>query len=555
MENHQALARKYRPQNFTQIIGQDIVVRALRHSLDNNRLHHAYLFTGTRGVGKTTLSRLLAKSFSCEQGVSSNPCQVCSNCLSIMQNKYIDYIEIDAASNRGVEEISKILENTSYQPSIGRFKIFMIDEVHMLSNHAFNAMLKILEEPPAHIKFILATTEVHKIPLTILSRCLQFNLNTINNDSIYNAIINILNLEKIHFEEKAVKYLAKSAKGSMRDSLSMTDQAIALGEGKVIEQDVKDMLGLVDDMLPINILSNIINKNTQAVLELANQIQNPNNFLDSLINILQHIAILQFVPDAELDIFLANNLKQMSIDINKEKAQIYYQMCLKSKEELNYCTFNIVLNMLFLKMIHFNIYDNANIAAKQSISINNQLISHIKQDKILKVNENKGHIEDISKLKIQNIQEQKPKLNESNESLDINNNQDIIHFTNTNWLNLVPNLGIEGLTLEIAKQSVWVKFDSQSNNIYLSCALDTNMMKSAVNRLEYALCQYFNMPISLNFKAVEVHDLKQQNMKNLRIQEQEQEQEQKNIQQKNIDTDEWIQEFVNIGAKISIDGV
>src|SRR3954469_22494576 len=244
--SYQVLARKWRPRTFDSLVGQEHVVRALTHALDQQRLHHAYLFTGTRGVGKTTLARILAKSLNCETGISSKPCGKCSACTEIDAGRFVDLIEVDAATNTKVDEMRQLLENAVYSPTRGRFKVYVIDEVHMLSTSAFNAMLKTLEEPPEHIKFILATTDPQKIPVTVLSRCLQFNLKQMPAPAIAARLAQILVEEKVPAEEGALRQLAHSARGSMRDALSLLDQAIAYGAGKVAEREVRAMLGAID---------------------------------------------------------------------------------------------------------------------------------------------------------------------------------------------------------------------------------------------------------------------------------------------------------------------
>ena len=245
--SHQVLARKWRPKNFDTLVGQENTVQALVNALDQERLHHAYLFTGTRGVGKTTLARILAKSLNCEKGISSKPCGECSSCISVDKGNFVDLIEVDAASNTKVDEMRELLENSQYAPTSGRFKVYIIDEVHMLSNSAFNAMLKTLEEPPEHIKFILATTDPKKVPVTVLSRCLQFNLKQMTIEKISNHLDMILTNEKIKSEKKALGLIAKSARGSMRDALSLTDQAIAYSGSEISE--LVFLLRFVDDVL------------------------------------------------------------------------------------------------------------------------------------------------------------------------------------------------------------------------------------------------------------------------------------------------------------------
>ena len=258
------LARKWRPKQFAQVVGQDHVVKALSHALDAKRLHHAYLLTGTRGTGKTTLARIIAKALNCDQGISANPCGVCSSCTQIDSGRFVDYIEIDAASNRGVGEIQQLLEQAQFAPTAGRFKVYVIDEVHMLSNHAFNAMLKTLEEPPPDVKFLLATTDPQKIPVTVLSRCLQFNLKNVAPDVLQPHLVWVLGQEGIEAESDALHWISAAAQGSVRDSLSLTDQAIAYGSGRVTNNAVQSMLGLVQRELLAKLLRDIADHNPQA---------------------------------------------------------------------------------------------------------------------------------------------------------------------------------------------------------------------------------------------------------------------------------------------------
>ena len=261
------LARKWRPKQFAQVVGQDHVVKALSHALDAKRLHHAYLLTGTRGTGKTTLARIIAKALNCDQGISANPCGVCSSCTQIDSGRFVDYIEIDAASNRGVGEIQQLLEQAQFAPTAGRFKVYVIDEVHMLSNHAFNAMLKTLEEPPPDVKFLLATTDPQKIPVTVLSRCLQFNLKNVAPDVLHTHLVWVLEQEGIEAESDALHWISAAAQGSVRDSLSLTDQAIAYGSGRVTNSAVQSMLGLVQRELLAKLLRDIADHNPQAAFD------------------------------------------------------------------------------------------------------------------------------------------------------------------------------------------------------------------------------------------------------------------------------------------------
>ena len=300
--SYQVLARKWRPRNFSTLVGQEHVVRALTHALSEQRLHHAYLFTGTRGVGKTTIARILAKSLNCETGITATPCGKCSACQEIDAGRFVDLLEVDAATNTRVDEMRQLLENAIYAPTRGRFKVYVIDEVHMLSTSAFNAMLKTLEEPPEHVKFILATTDPQKIPVTVLSRCLQFNLKQMPAPAISGHLANILQAEDIPFDHGALALIARSAGGSMRDSLSLLDQAIAHGAGRVDEAQVRVMLGSVDQDHLFSILEALHEGNASALLQVASTLAVRSlsfaSALQELAALLTRIQVAQCVPDA-----------------------------------------------------------------------------------------------------------------------------------------------------------------------------------------------------------------------------------------------------------------
>ncbi|MFM8245707.1 MAG: DNA polymerase III subunit gamma/tau, partial [Burkholderiaceae bacterium] len=342
--SYQVLARKYRPKNFESLVGQEHVVRALTHALEYKRLHHAYLFTGTRGVGKTTLSRILAKALNC-QGVDGNgditaqPCGACEACVAIDAGRFVDYIEMDAASNRGVDEMAQLLEQAVYAPSNARFKVYMIDEVHMLSNHAFNAMLKTLEEPPSHIKFILATTDPQKIPVTVLSRCMQFNLKQMPPGQIVSHLENILGQEQINFEVPALRLLAQGAQGSMRDALSLTDQAIAYAAGQVTLDAVQGMLGSLDQSYLVRMLDALAAREAQALLAIADEMAarslSWSSALQDLGTLLNRIAIAQAVPAAvPNDLPEHDDIVRLAPMFTPEDVQLFYQIVVHGRHEL-----------------------------------------------------------------------------------------------------------------------------------------------------------------------------------------------------------------------------
>ena len=333
------LARKWRPRSFDTLVGQDHVVRALTHALTTQRLHHAWLFTGTRGVGKTTLSRILAKALNCETGITATPCGVCQACTQIDEGRFVDYLELDAASNRGVEEMTQLLEQAVYSPSVGRFTVYMIDEVHMLTGHAFNAMLKTLEEPPAHVKFILATTDPQKIPVTVLSRCLQFNLKQMPGEAIVGHLEQVLAAEEIAFEVPALRLLGQAASGSMRDALSLTDQAIAYSAGNLTEEAVRGMLGTIDQRHLVRLLDALQAGQAAAVLEIADELATRGlsyrAALADLAILLSRIAIVQRVAQAidEADPLVVD-IKRLAGSLQPDAVQLFYTVAVHSRSEL-----------------------------------------------------------------------------------------------------------------------------------------------------------------------------------------------------------------------------
>ena len=361
------LARKYRPRNFSEMVGQSHVVQALGNALTTQRLHHAYLFTGTRGVGKTTISRILAKSLNClgadgQGGITATPCGVCQACTDIDSGRFVDYTELDAASNRGVDEIAQLLEQAVYKPVVGRFKVFMIDEVHMLTNTAFNAMLKTLEEPPEYLKFVLATTDPQKVPATVLSRCLQFNLRPMAPETILEHLGQVLQTEHVASEPQALRLLARAARGSMRDALSLTDQAIAFGSGQLQEASVREMLGSVDRSYVFQLLDALARSDGKSVVETSEVLRlnglSAASTLEEMATVLQRMAVLQAVPGigegddvSDPDIAATARLAQA---MPADETQLLYSLCLHGRAELGLAPDDYAaLTMVLLRLLAF----------------------------------------------------------------------------------------------------------------------------------------------------------------------------------------------------------
>ena len=382
------LARKYRPKNFSEMVGQSHVVQALGNALTTQRLHHAYLFTGTRGVGKTTISRILAKSLNCvgtdgQGGITATPCGVCQACTDIDSGRFVDYTELDAASNRGVDEIAQLLEQAVYKPVIGRFKVFMIDEVHMLTNTAFNAMLKTLEEPPEYLKFVLATTDPQKVPATVLSRCLQFNLRPMAPETVLEHLGHVLAIENVPSEPQALRLLARAARGSMRDALSLTDQAIAFGSGELLEASVRLMLGSVDRSYVFRLLDALARGDGKTVVETSEVLRlhglSAASTLEEMTTILQRMAVLQAVPemmataaggasDDDTDPE-ATETARLAQTMPADETQLLYSLCLHGRGELGLAPDEYAaLTMVLLRLLAFkSAGDRATASAAPSV--------------------------------------------------------------------------------------------------------------------------------------------------------------------------------------------
>ncbi|MGU9978190.1 MAG: DNA polymerase III subunit gamma/tau [Candidatus Oxydemutatoraceae bacterium WSBS_2016_MAG_OTU14] len=367
--SYQVLARKWRPKTFEEVAGQQHIIRALQNTLKLKRLHHAYLFSGTRGVGKTTLARILAKCFNCEKGATSKPCGKCSTCTQIDERRFVDLIEIDAASHTGVDEMRDIIESIQYMPSSGRFKVYLIDEVHMLSLSSFNALLKTLEEPPEHVKFFFATTHPQKLPVTILSRCLQFNLTRLTVDELQTYLAQQLKTEKILFEEPALRQISICAEGSVRDALSLLDHAIVHGGGELRLSEVEAMLGIVSQHEPVELLQCILSNDTDRLFKKIEQLYiGATDFMSvlaSMLTLLHEIALTQAVPNTQLEVqFKQEDIEHFAQNIPPEDLQLFYQIALQGKKDLPFLpSSKNAFEMTMLRMLSFKPISNSELSS------------------------------------------------------------------------------------------------------------------------------------------------------------------------------------------------
>ena len=372
--SYKVLARKWRPGSFSDVVGQQHILQSLSHALNNDRLHHALLFTGTRGVGKTTIARILAKALNCEQGISSTPCGKCDSCIAIDEGRYIDLIEVDAASKTKVDDTRELLDNVQYLPTIGRYKVYLIDEVHMLSRSSFNALLKTLEEPPDHVKFLLATTDPQQLPVTVLSRCLQFNLKRLNHSEIKSQLSRILETEKIESDGAALDLLATSADGSMRDGLSLLDQAIAFGAGKVFGDDVRSMLGSIEQRYIHALIEALANDDAdalfQAIDDAADRSPDFMMVLNEMLGVLYHLSLVQLAPAIIEQRSLDREwLEKTSNEFSAEQLQLFYQICLTGKRDLPLAPDSRTgFEMLMLRMLAFQPGSSAQTVATKPVA-------------------------------------------------------------------------------------------------------------------------------------------------------------------------------------------
>jgi DNA polymerase III subunit gamma/tau len=502
-----ALARKYRPRNFSELMGQEHVVRALSHALETGRLHQAYLLTGTRGVGKTTIARILAKTLNCETGVTPNPCGVCQTCQDIDAGRFPDLLELDAASNTGVDNMREIIDNARYAPTAGRYKVYLIDEVHMLSKSAFNSMLKTLEEPPEHVKFVLATTDPQKIPVTVLSRCLQFALKQFPPERVAEQLHKVLTAENIPFDAPALRLIGEAAQGSMRDALSITDQAIAFGHGKVEEQQVRQMLGNVDRDFVWRVLDAVIARDAQAlnaeVERCFEQALAADDALAQLARALHRVALAQAVPaTVAADDLDAAHIARVAAALNAEEIQLYYQIALHGRDDLRLAPDEqTALTMTFLRMLAFAPTTGASADREPAIGVRNANPSLATPERVPE-RAGEGSKATVAKA---DASVSTPPAASAKRTVNIENTTSPEpapqRTFDGNWLSLVNALPLAAMARELARHSAFKSFEK--NVMTLALPQDKRPLSTQKERLAGTLSDYFGRPIKLEIELTD----------------------------------------------------
>ncbi|MDA1370635.1 MAG: DNA polymerase III subunit gamma/tau [Proteobacteria bacterium] len=510
--SYQVLARKWRPSNFSEVAGQAHVLRTLENALDNQRLHHAYLFTGTRGVGKTTLARILAKCLNCEEGISSTPCEKCGSCIEINQGRFIDLIEVDAASRTKVEDTRELLDNVQYSPARGKFKVYLIDEVHMLSNHSFNALLKTLEEPPPHVKFLFATTDPHKLPVTILSRCLQLNLKNLSPQIIVEHLSSVLGEEKIEFDEESLWQIAAAASGSMRDALTLVDQAISYCQGKINSEGVIEMLGVPEQKQVVALLDAMAVRDAGAVISLIEKMaeQTPDyvHSLDSLLSVLHRIAVAQVLPDAADNSF---GDKQQILDLaakfSGEDVQLYYQLGIKGRDDLRLAgEMRTAFEMILLRMLVFS--PDFNLITESEQSTETQAATETVKKKHPAVARN---IEPKPPATPQHEESDSTEQVHVRAETGVTTDQDAHHhnaapkpITHATWLESFINLGASGIVANVLANSELIRIKEENVYFVLDESQSAVFNEELLPKLSQAVSQLFDTVLKVHIKIGKV---------------------------------------------------
>jgi DNA polymerase-3 subunit gamma/tau len=478
-----ALARKWRPRTFSQLIGQEHIINVLVNALKRQRIHHAYLFTGTRGVGKTSIARLLAKALNCEQGITSEPCLQCDACIAIEQNRFLDLIEIDGASRTRVEDTREILENVQYAPTNGRFKIYLIDEVHMLSQHSFNALLKTLEEPPAHVKFILATTDPQKLPVTILSRCLQFNLKHVDDTVIAQHLERILRDEQLTYDASAIDLLSRAARGSIRDGLSLLDQAIASSDSHIHVNDIRNCLGYAQQDYALQLLNALARVEPDQLITLSRQIAREGGqfryVLEEMLSYLHQMSLCQSLDGRHTLLNFSAETEALGRQFAPEDVQLMYQICLKGVEDLTLAPTTLIgFEMTLLRMHAF----------RPSPIINTPPLLH--QDRA-----NSTPLEEVELVQLssplKHVEHFPPQTEEND------------HVIEATWSNILPQLKLTGLAFNAAENAELVSKNKNQVILRMTKGHQSLFTSTVLKRIEEALTRYYEESIKVSIESHE----------------------------------------------------
>ncbi|NKB31676.1 MAG: DNA polymerase III subunit gamma/tau [Pseudomonadales bacterium] len=507
--SYQVLARKWRPSNFSEVAGQAHVLKSLINALDNQRLHHAYLFTGTRGVGKTTLARILAKCLNCDEGISSTPCGSCDACTEINEGRFIDLIEVDAASRTKVEDTRELLENVQYSPARGRFKVYLIDEVHMLSNHSFNALLKTLEEPPPHVKFLFATTDPQKLPVTILSRCLQFNLKNLSPQIIVEYLKKVLAEESIEYDDEALWQIAGAASGSMRDALTLIDQGISYCQGSIKAAGIVEMLGVPEQHQVFALLEAMSVRDVEKLIEIIGQIsdQTPDygHTLDSLLSALHRLAIAQSVPEAVNNSFGdREKIQELAAKFSAEDLQLYYQIGSKGRDELRFAMeIKSAFEMLLLRML---IFSPSFTEEKTELPTSDSQKKKNDTDRVAPdpQQEPQQHVEvESQESKEETLVQEKelaPSVETKPEPIDIDSSA----ISHEKWLELYTQLGINGIAANVLANTEFKAKKGQDYHFLLSEDQSAVYSEELLPKLSIALSDLLGEEVKVNIEIGKV---------------------------------------------------
>lgn len=514
--SYQVLARKWRPRGFEEMVGQEHVLRALSNALDSGRLHHAFLFTGTRGVGKTTIARILAKSVNCEQGISATPCGQCPTCKEIDEGRFVDLIEVDAASRTKVEDTRELLDNVQYAPTRGRYKVYLIDEVHMLSGHSFNALLKTLEEPPPHVKFLLATTDPQKLPVTILSRCLQFNLRHLSIERIQEHLQLILEKENLTFDTAALLQLARAADGSMRDALSLLDQAIAFGDGNVNDNDVRLMLGNIEQHYVYDLLDALASGDgnilIQRVHELAQQAPDYSAVLAEIITCLHYLALLKQVPDA-YDHNMGDKERFLKLleQLSAEDIQLYYQIALNGRRDLPLSPDQRNgLEMVLLRMLAFRPDDGSAKASTMNKQPANQTSVNASNTKITTKAAQPKQAEQAPSMR---VEEKQPDVQMTAVTVPVETQKvqsaslSKISFTElseNNWHEVASALNAGGILKQLVDHTAFVNAENSHLYLALTPSHAAMLTPEREQQLQNKLSTYFDVNVNVHIEQTQV---------------------------------------------------